>query len=92
MSEAKKKAKATAVPMYAISDLEDMVSQGCSVPGCTVHHEETYLTQRCHPGGGLDACYTRHSAVIRLRCKVCKQPVCDFPVALIAVDKHRPPS
>ena len=67
----------------AVADLEQMIEQGCGVPGCThKEHTEIFLVQRCHPGAGVDASYTKGSGVVRILYHRCKQPVIVVAVAL----------
>lgn len=68
----------------AISQLEDMVAQGCGVPGCThKEHNEVFIVQRCHPGVGLEVSYTKGSGALLITCKACHASVTQIGVALI---------
>jgi len=68
----------------SITQLEQMLAQGCAVPGCTdKHHDELYLHQRCHPRAGLGVRYGKGTGVVNIICRECKQPVLDISVALI---------
>jgi hypothetical protein len=68
----------------AVSQLEDMVAQGCTMPGCThTEHNEVFVVQRCHPGAGLNVSYTKGSGMLLIACKVCEAPVVQIGVALI---------
>jgi len=69
---------------FAVPQMEQMIEQGCSVPGCTdKHHDEIFLHQRCHPRAGLDVRYGKGSGVVNIICRECKRPVLDISVALV---------
>lgn len=68
----------------AITELEEMVEQGCSTPGCDhKDHEVVFFQQRCHPGMGLDVRYTKGSGELVVSCRACRGEVATVAVALI---------
>lgn len=69
----------------AIPELERMLEGGCGVPGCGCKDDNLYLTQRCHPQAGVDACYHKGTGILTISCRRCDAKVADIAVALVSV-------
>ncbi len=71
-------------------DLDKLVAQGCSSPGCThtAHDEPMYLHGGCHPGGRLVVAY--RDGKIGIGCEECGKQIAMIQVARKAARRVTP--
>lgn len=65
-------------------DLDEIIAQGCSVPGCKHDHgfeKALYLHQRCHPKGQIQVCYEFGTGVLKVECAECGATIVNVAVA-----------
>lgn len=63
------------------NDLDKIIDNGCSVPGCKhEHHNQLFLHARCHVDGQTSVAYEKDS-VLRVDCGKCGKLICRIDIA-----------
>lgn len=64
-------------------ELDEAVKHGCQNPDCdhSDHSDILFLTQKCHPGAGVDCCYESSSGLLHVCCHKCEDRILSIKVS-----------
>jgi len=62
--------------MDAVIYQEDLAGATCDEPGCTCDSSDgIYLVANCHPQGGVEVFYNKHTGCLEIECSICQKQV-----------------